>query len=323
MEAALNGTPHLVELRSVSRAGLSAVTVIFKDGTDIWFARQIVLERVRGVEATLPKVAGKPELSPVSGGLGEIYQFVVRSDHHSPTQLRTILDWEIVPKLRSVPGVIEVNTMGGDLKEYQVVIDRGRLHAHEMTLKDVADALARANVNVGGGYLDRAARVVHARRRRPAQERGRDRERRACARPPTARRCSCGTSRRCSVGAALRHGVITRDGEGEAVTGITMMLIGAQQPRRRARGEARRSAKIQTRAAARRDHRADLRSRRLRRPHAHARCSRTSSRARSSSRSCSRSSSARSAARSWSCSGSPRRCPSRSSACTSSASPAT
>ena len=152
MEAALNGLPSLVELRSVSRSGLSAVTVIFKDGTDLWFVRQMVLERVREVEGRLPKIAAKPELSPVSGGLGEIYQFVVRSDHHSPTQLRTILDWEIVPKLRSVPGVIEVNTMGGDLKEYQVVVDRGRLHAHEMALKDVAAALEQANISVGGGY---------------------------------------------------------------------------------------------------------------------------------------------------------------------------
>src|SRR3954454_21671560 len=102
MEAALNGAPKLVELRSVSRSGLSAVTVIFKDGTDIWFARQVVLERVREAESALPKLSRRPELSPVSGGLGEIYQFVVRSDQHSATQLRTILDWEIVPQLRNV-----------------------------------------------------------------------------------------------------------------------------------------------------------------------------------------------------------------------------
>ena len=95
VEMGLNGMPNLVELRSVSRSGLSAVTAIFKDGTDIWLARQMVLERVRSAEADLPVVAGKPQLSPVSGGLGEIYQFVVRSDNHSPTQLRTLLDWEV------------------------------------------------------------------------------------------------------------------------------------------------------------------------------------------------------------------------------------
>ena len=226
MEASLNGLPRLVELRSVSRNGLSAVTVIFEDGTDIWFARQMVLERVRGVEESLPKVAGKPELSPVSGGLGEIYQFVVRSDKHSPTQLRTILDWEIVPKLRAVPGVIEVNTMGGDLKEYHVVIDRGRLHAHEMTLKDVAAALASANVTVGGGYLDRGAEsfdLVGVGLLQNEEEISNVVLRTAADGTPLLVRHIA----QVKIGAALRHGVITRDGEGEAVTGTTMMLIGA------------------------------------------------------------------------------------------------
>ena len=226
MEAALNGLPKLVELRSVSRNGLSAVTVILEDGTDIWFARQMVLERVRGVEGSLPKVAGKPELSPVSGGLGEIYQFVVRSDKHSPTQLRTILDWEIVPKLRAVPGVIEVNTMGGDLKEYHVVIDRGRLHAHEMTLKDVAAALESANVAVGGGYLDRGAEsfdLVGVGLLQNEEEISNVVLRTGADGTPLLVRHIA----RVSVGAALRHGVITRDGEGEAVTGTTMMLVGA------------------------------------------------------------------------------------------------
>jgi heavy metal efflux system protein len=226
MEAALNGLPHLVELRSVSRGGLSAVTVIFKDSTEIWFARQMVLERVRGVEDTLPKGAGKPELSPVSGGLGEIYQFVVRSEKHSPMQLRTILDWDIVPQMRGVTGVIEVNTMGGDLKEYQVVVDRGRLHAHEMTLRDLADALAKSNVNVGGGYLDNGSEsftltAVGALKNEDeisnvVLRMGSD------GTPLLVRHIG-----EVRVGAALRHGVITRDGVGEAVTGTTMMLIGA------------------------------------------------------------------------------------------------
>jgi cobalt-zinc-cadmium resistance protein CzcA len=226
VEAALNGLPQLTELRSVSRAGLSAVTVIFKDGTDIWFARQMVLERVRGVEESLPKVCGKPELSPVSGGLGEIYQFVVRSDTHSPTQLRTILDWEIVPKLRSVTGVIEVNTMGGDLKQYQVMVDRGRLHAHEMTLKQLSDALARANISVGGGYLERGAESYTL----TAVGLLKNEDEIANV---VLRTQSDGTPllvkhiAQVRVGAALRHGVITRDGEGEAVTGIVMMLVGA------------------------------------------------------------------------------------------------
>ncbi len=226
IETALNGTPGLVQLRSISRFGLSAVTIIFKEGTDIWFARQLVVERLRGVEQLLPKVATRPELSPPSGGLGEIYQFVVRSDHHSPTQLRTILDWEIVPELRTVPGVIEVNAMGGDLKEYQVVVDRGRLHAHEMTLRDLGEALRRSNVNVGGGYLDRQSEALTLVGVGLLQDENEianvvlrtDRD----GTPVLVHNVA-----EVRIGAALRQGVITRDGEGEAVTGITMMLLGS------------------------------------------------------------------------------------------------
>jgi heavy metal efflux system protein len=226
MELALNGVPWLVELRSVSRSGLSAVTVVFKEGTDIWLARQVVLERVRQVENELPKVAGKPQLSPVSGGLGEIYQFVVSSDHHSPTQLRTLLDWEIAPKIRQVPGVVELNTMGGDLKEYHVRIDPARLHAQSLTLASVADALERANTNVGGGYIERSSESLTLRGvglLQNEEEIGN----------VVLRVSSDGTPvlvkhiAKVQVGAAMRYGVITRDGEGEAVTGTTMMLIGS------------------------------------------------------------------------------------------------
>ncbi len=226
IEAALNGTPHLTELRSVSRSGLSSVTIIFKDGTDVWFARQIVLERLRVVEALLPKVAGRPELSPVSGGLGEIYQFVVRSDHHSPTQLRTILDWEILPALRSVPGIIEVNTMGGDLKQYEVVVDRERLHAHGMGLKDVREALLRANISVGGGYVDRVDEsftLIGSGLLRNEEEIANV----VLRTDPDGTPLLVRHIGQVKIGAALRYGVITRDGDGEAVTGIAMMLIGA------------------------------------------------------------------------------------------------
>jgi len=226
MELALNGVPWLVELRSVSRAGLSAVTVVFQEGTDIWLARQVVLERVRQVENELPKGSGKPQLSPVSGGLGEIYQFVVRSDHHSPTQLRTLLDWEIAPKIRQVPGIVELNTMGGDLKEYQVMVDPARLHAQALTLSQVAEALERANSNVGGGYLERASESLTLRGLGLLQsesEIGNVVLRTAADGTPVLVRNVATVQ----VGAAIRYGVITRDGQGEAVTGITMMLIGS------------------------------------------------------------------------------------------------
>src|SRR5215471_3959626 len=226
IEAALNGVPQLVELRSVSRSGLSAVTVVFKDSTDVWFARQLVLERLRGAEGDLPRSAAKPQLAPVSTGLGEIYQFVVRSQHHSPSQLRSLLDWEIVPRLRSVPGVIEVNTMGGDLKQYQVVVNPEKLHSYGLTLHEVREALERASPMVGGGYLERRGESLSIRGVGAlADERavgevivhtGAD------GVPVLVRHI--GTAQ---VGAALRYGVVTRDGQDEAVTGVVMMLLGA------------------------------------------------------------------------------------------------
>ena len=224
VETALNGVPHLQKLRSVSRSGLSAVTVVFKDGTDVWFARQLVTERLRQVE--LPKSARTPQLAPVSTGLGEIYQFVVRSEKHSAMQLRTILDWEIVPKLRGIPGIIEVNTMGGELKQYQVVIDTARVHANDLTLTDVATAIERANVNIGGGYINRAAEsftILGNGVLRNEQDIGSVVLRTNPDGSPLLVR-QIGEVR---VGSALRYGVITRDGEGEAVTGIVMMLLGA------------------------------------------------------------------------------------------------
>ncbi len=226
VENALNGVPGMVQLRSVSRAGLSAVTVIFRDGTDPWFARQLVLERIRGLEKDLPSTVSTPELGPLSTGLGEIFYFVVKSPHHSPSQLRTILDWEIVPRLRGIPGVIEVNTMGGRLKQYHVVVDPTRLHAYRLSISDVQEAVERANVNVGGGYLERGSEALTLRGVGllkgetdienvvvSVDERGT---------PVLIRQIA-----QVKIGAALPYGAITRDGEGEAVMGCVLMLLGS------------------------------------------------------------------------------------------------
>jgi cobalt-zinc-cadmium resistance protein CzcA len=226
IENGLNGVPHSTEIRSISRAGLSAVTVVFTDSTDVWFARQLVVERLRTIAGELPPTAQTPELAPVSTGLGEIYQFVVRSDHHSPTQLRTLLDWEIVPKLRSVPGVIEVNTQGGDLKQFQVVIERSELKAHHLTLSDVVDGLRAANLNVGGGYIERRGEAYSIRGQGMlhSEEEIADVVLRS---DPDGAPVLVRNVARVRVGAALRYGVITYMGQGEAVTGTVMMLLGA------------------------------------------------------------------------------------------------
>lgn len=226
IENALNGVPGSAEVRSVSRFGLSAVTVVFRDGTDIWFARQLVLERMRTVQGALPPQAGTPELGPASTGLGTIYRFVVRSKHHSAMQLRTLLDWEIVPKLRGVPGVIEVNTMGGELKQFQVVVDPARLRAVGMGIQDVADGLRAANMNVGGGYIPRGQESFAIRGRGMLVDEN-DIGRVVLRTAPDGTAVLVRHIGEVKVGAALRYGVVTHNGDGEAVTGVVMMLVGS------------------------------------------------------------------------------------------------
>jgi cobalt-zinc-cadmium resistance protein CzcA len=225
VEMGLNGLPELEEMRSVTRSGLSAVTIVFKESMDVWFARQMVSERLREIEADIPASFGKPQLAPVSTGLGEIYQFVLESDRHTPMELRSLLQWELTPKLRQVPGVIEVNAMGGAAKEYQVVLDPSKLAAHQLTLGQVLEALERNNANVGGGWIERGAEqlVIRGEGQLRTLEDIEDVVVTADANGTPIQIRTLGTAR---VGAALPQGVVTRDGKGEAVTGTVLMLIG-------------------------------------------------------------------------------------------------
>jgi cobalt-zinc-cadmium resistance protein CzcA len=226
VEMGLNGLPHLEEMRSTTRGGLSAVTLVFRDGTDVWLARQLTIERLREIEGDLPPTAGTPQLAPLSTGLGEIYQFVLRSDRHTPMELRTTLQWDVAPRLRQVPGVIEVNAMGGAAKEFHVVVDPNRLAAHGLSLGQVLSALERNNAAVGGGWIERGAeqQVIRGESQLrtiedigavvvSANDEGT---------PVLVRHLG-----EVVVGQALPYGVVTRDGEGEAVTAIVMMRLGA------------------------------------------------------------------------------------------------
>ena len=157
IESALAGLPRLDYTRSVSRYGLSQVTVVFEDGTDIYFARQLVNERLTAVAAELPEGV-EPSMGPIATGLGEIFMYTVTAapgSPHSATDLRTIHDWVVRPQLRQTPGVVEVNTVGGSVREIHVTPDPARLQAYGLTLQDVARALARNNDNVGAGYIER------------------------------------------------------------------------------------------------------------------------------------------------------------------------
>lgn len=154
VEAAMNGLPKLQEIRSISRYGLSAVTIVFQDGVDLYFARQLVSERLVQAREAIPEGLGTPELGPVTTGLGDVFQFTVEGDGISAMERRTILDWMIAPRLRAVPGVTEVNTWGGLPKQYQVVVDPAKLRAHGLSLKEVFEAVERGNANAGGGYIE-------------------------------------------------------------------------------------------------------------------------------------------------------------------------
>ncbi|MYM92091.1 CusA/CzcA family heavy metal efflux RND transporter, partial [Rugamonas sp. FT82W] len=163
IETLMAGLPGLEQTRSLSRYGLSQVTVVFKDGTDIFFARQLVGERLQQARAQLPAGVA-PAMGPVSTGLGEIYLWTVEAQPgakkpdgtpYTPADLREIQDWIVKPQLRNVPGVAEINTIGGYAKEYHVAPDPQRLASHGLTLRDVVAALERNNGNAGAGYIER------------------------------------------------------------------------------------------------------------------------------------------------------------------------
>lgn len=164
IETAMAGLPALEQTRSLSRSGLSQVTVIFKDGTDLFFARQLVNERLQIAREQLPEGA-EALMGPISTGLGEIFLWTVEAQDgalkddgtaYTPTDLRVIQDWIIKPQLRNVPGVAEINTIGGFAKEYQIAPDPKRLAAYKLTLTDLITALERNNANVGAGYIERS-----------------------------------------------------------------------------------------------------------------------------------------------------------------------
>lgn len=231
VEAAMSGVPRVEEIRSVTRFGLSVVTVIFDEGTDIYWARQMVMERLPQARASIPEGFGEPEMGPISTGLGEIYQFEVRNDNdpatpeHDLMELRSILDWEVAFKLRSVQGVVEINTWGGQMKTYEVAVDMNRLLDYDISLTLLFDALRRNNTNAGGGYL------VHSGEQRIIRGEGLISSLEDVGNIVLDSREDGTPIHVHDIGEVrfaplLRQGAVTRDGRGEAVIGIVMMLWG-------------------------------------------------------------------------------------------------
>lgn len=155
IETAMGGVPGRQEVRSLSQYGLSQVTVVFDDATDIYFARQLVNERLNAVREQLPQGVEAPQLGPVSTGLGEVLMYSLESDSRSVMDLRTLQDWTIAPQLRTVTGVAEVSAADGSERQYQVVVDPQRLRAHGIGITHVVEALEKNNRNAGGGVLQR------------------------------------------------------------------------------------------------------------------------------------------------------------------------
>ena len=226
VETAMNGIPGVTEIRSVSRTAVSAVTVIFQDDTDTWFARQMVSERLKLAENDIPPGYGRPELGPVSTGLGEIYEFYLTSKSHTPMELRTLLDWEVAYKLRAVPGVVEVNGMGGEVKQYQVVVDAKRLAAYRLALGDIERILERNNASIGGGYIEknRESFVIRGDAQYQTLE---DIENTVITSDADGTPVLVKNVAQVRIGPALRFGAVTKHGEGEIVAGTVMMLTGA------------------------------------------------------------------------------------------------
>ena len=222
VELAMGGMPGLESLRSVSQFGLSQVVVTFKDGTNIYFARQLISERLSSVE--IPPGIDRPEMGPVSTGLGEVFHYIVVGQGKDLRDTRTIQDWTIKPALRKVPGTAEINSWGGLKKQYQVRIDPSKLLKYDLTFDQVAEAIPVNNLNVGGGNINRAGDtvlvhgvgrtvdvdqiggiVITARKGIPIRIRD---------------------VAEVVIGHELRRGIVTANGRGEVVLGLGYMLMG-------------------------------------------------------------------------------------------------
>ncbi|MFP5205730.1 MAG: efflux RND transporter permease subunit [Acidobacteriota bacterium] len=225
VEQAMSGLPGVTHIQSTSKYGLSYVAIYFEDGMDTYFCRNLVNERLPQAKEAIPASVGVPEMGPISTGLGEIYQFKVTGPGRSPMELRTILDWDIAPKLRQVPGIVEVNSQGGELKTYQVEVDNDKLTGYHIPLKRVIEALSKNNANSGGAYIEHSEQQSLIRGEGLISSLS-DIENIVVGNSPTGTPIyvrNVGTVR---LAPMVRNGFATEDGKGEIVLGVAMMLIG-------------------------------------------------------------------------------------------------
>ncbi len=229
IEQSLANIPGITEMRSISRFGLSVITVVFDESVDIYFARQLITEKLKEAEENIPQGIGTPEMSPVSTGLGEIYQYVIHpkkgsEDKYSATDLRTMQDWVVARQLYGTPGVAEINSFGGKLKQYEVAINPYRLKAMNVTIADIFAALQKNNENTGGAYIDKKPNAYFIRGIGliSSLEDISNTVIKTVNGIPILIRDVAETR----IGSAVRYGALTYNGDKEAVGGIVMMLKG-------------------------------------------------------------------------------------------------
>ncbi len=230
VELAMSGLPNVEEIRSVSKFGISLVTIVFREGTDILRARQLVAERLPEAAEGLGPGRGEPRLGTLSTALGEILQFEIRGSGRDLMELRSILEWEIAPQLREVSGVTDINAHGGFAKSYEIRVDPDRMSALGITLGELLEAVNRNNESAGGGYVVRNGEQRFI-RGEALLDGVADIERVVVRSPPGAVPILVADVAEVSIAPLVRQGAATRDGRGEVVTGMVMMARGENSRR--------------------------------------------------------------------------------------------
>ena len=235
IEQANSNIPGLKEIRSFSRFGLSLITIVFDDDIDIYWARQQVTERLKMAETQIPKGVGSPELAPVTSGLGEIYQYVIKAKpgfekQFDPIELRTIQDWLVRRQLIGIKGVADVSSFGGRVKQYEIAIDVNKLNALRISIQDIFSALEKNNENTGGGYIEKSSTVLYIRAEGLIGS-IEDINKIVVKNIDNGNPLLIKDVAEVRIGNATRYGAITYNDEGEVAGGIVMMLKGDNSSR--------------------------------------------------------------------------------------------
>ncbi|MDK2771392.1 MAG: CusA/CzcA family heavy metal efflux RND transporter [Flavobacterium sp.] len=229
LEQSLKTIPKIIELRSISRFGLSVVTVVFKDDVDIYWARNQIFQRISQAKENIPDYAGSPEMAPITTGLGEIYQYDVYAkkgyeDKYDATKLRTIQDWIIVPQLQGVEGVAEVATWGGKLKQFEIAVKPNTLKSLDVTITEIFEALEKNNQNTGGAYIEKDQMTYFI--RGVGMATGSNDLENVVVKNRNGTPVLIRDVASVKEGYAMRYGAATKDGKGEIVCGMALMLKG-------------------------------------------------------------------------------------------------